>query len=160
MSYYTVLVADQKLPEVDYSGFVEMTVREMKELYPITENFPEQPWHSLPDDTKLLNAPDESAFGRLQVFEWGNYPLDLEGYNDRDYVYGVEGNWNKRFMEDLVGYFRQNVEELVGAELICFWAGDDEQVLKHRHLVLEEATVSELEAVKNARYVRVFLSKA
>ena len=52
----------------------------------------------MPDDAMILHAPDESAFEQLNIFEWDNPPYDLEDYNDKTYVYCIEGNWSPVFL--------------------------------------------------------------
>lgn len=155
MSLYTVLVADQPLPTIDCTGFEELTVREMKERYPITPDFPEQPWHSLDDNVIILNAPDESAFSKLQISKWDNHPTDLDFYNVCDYVYAVDGNWDEAFREAMLSYLHEHREVLIGAELIQFWAGDFEQVLAEKRIVLEDVTDADLVMIKNNRNIRV-----
>ena len=155
MSLYTVLVSDQPLPTIDCTGFEELTVREMKERYPITPDFPKQSWHLLDDDVIILNAPDESAFQKLHISEWDNYPSDLDWYNVCDYVYAVDGNWDEAFREAFLSYLHEHREALIGAELIQFWAGDLEQVLAEKRIVLADVTDSDLVMIKNNRNIRV-----
>ena len=64
MTLYCDLVAEQPLPTIDCRGIEELTVKEMKLLYPAATD---QVWYSLPDETLLIHAADESAFGQLHI---------------------------------------------------------------------------------------------
>ena len=77
MTQFTALVSDEELYEVDFTGFRLTTIREMKKLYPLSEGFPEQPWHSFDDDMEILNTPDEKALEKLRISKWLNPPYDL-----------------------------------------------------------------------------------
>lgn len=155
MTLYSVLVASEPLPTIDCTGITKTTVRELKKLYPITQETPEQPWHSMPDDVMILHAPDESAFGRLNIFKWDDPPYDLEEYNYQTYVYGIEGNWNSTFLNDLLNYVRQSIKKEQAAELIRFWAGEYNRTLKKIHINIENIELQHLENLKRERYVRV-----
>ena len=159
MTLYSVLVANEPLPTIDCSGIAKITVRELKNLYPITPETPEQLWHSMPDDTKILHAPDESTFGRLNIFQWEDPPYDLEEYNYQPYVYGIEGNWNESFLNDLLNYIRQSIKKEQAAEIIRFWVGDYtyNRTLKEVHINIENIELHHLEHIKNEKYVRVIL---
>ncbi|MEK4425624.1 hypothetical protein [Solibacillus sp. FSL K6-1523] len=125
MTQYTVLVADKPLNEADYTGFDYISVRELKKLYPISDDFPEQAWHSMEDDVEILNAPDEDAFAKLNIFHWENPSYDLALYSEKPYVYGVEGRWEGEFLENLLTYIREQLTPDQNAELLQFWAGED-----------------------------------
>ncbi|CAM5214115.1 hypothetical protein UACE39S_05468 [Ureibacillus acetophenoni] len=155
MSLFTMLVANQPLKEVDHTGITEITVGEMKKLYPITENTPEQPWHTMDDDVKLLHAPDESAFGELCISLCKNPPYDLDFYSDKEYIYWIKGNWKEKFLNDFVDYTKTNLHATQNAELLIFWAGDGEQKLKKQSISISEVNVEELEKLRNEQYVRV-----
>ncbi|WP_427107882.1 hypothetical protein [Lysinibacillus xylanilyticus] len=155
MTLYSVLVANEPLPTIDCTGITEITVRELKKIYPITQESPEQPWHSMPDDAMILHAPDESAFGRLNIFKWDNPPNDLEDYNYQTYVYCIEGNWNSTFLNDLLNYLRQSIKKEQAAELIRFWAGEYNQTLKKRQINIEDIELHHLENLQNEKYIRI-----
>lgn len=155
MTLYSVLVANEALPTVDCTGITEMTVRELKKLYPITEETPEQHWHSLHDDARIIHAPDTSAFGRLNIFEWDNYLSDIQEFSEKPYVYGMEGNWNSAFLNDLLNYLRQSIKKEQGTELIRFWAGEYDQKLKTVHINVETLELQHLESLSNEKYLRV-----
>ena len=155
MTLYSVLVANEPLPTIDLTGITEITVGELKKLYPITPETPEQAWHSMPDDARILHAPDESAFGYLSIFEWENPPYDLAAYNDKPYVYGIEGNWNSTFLDDLLNYVKQSIKKEQAAEIIQFWAGDSIRTLKEIHINIENIELHHLENIKDENYVRV-----
>ena len=124
MTLYSVLVANKPLPIIDCTGIAEITVKELIKLYPITVDTPEQPWHSMPNDAMILHAPDESAFGQLNIFKWDNPPYDLELYNEKPFVYGIDGNWGPQFLADFLIYLKQHIKPEQSAELIRFWAED------------------------------------
>ena len=155
MTLYHALVANEPLPTIDCTGITEITVGELKKLYPITQEAPEQPWHSMPDDARILHAPDESVFERLNIFKWDSLPYDLEDYNDKPYVYGIEGSWNSTFLNDLLNYIKQSIKKEQAAELICFWAGDGIQTLKKIYINIENIELQHLENLKHESYVRV-----
>lgn len=111
MTLYSVLVANKPLPTIDCTGIAEITVKELKKLYPITVETPEQPWHSLPDETMVLHASDESAFGQLYIFEWENPPYDLGIITIKLSVYCIEGNWSSVFLNDLLIYLKQSIKK-------------------------------------------------
>ena len=148
MTLYSVLVSVEPLPTIDCTGIIETTVRELKKLYPITKETPEQPWHSLPDDARILHAPDESAFGRLHIFQWEHPPYDLKEYNNLPYVYGIEGNWNSTFLNDLFNYVKQSIKKEHGAELIRFWAGENYRTLTTIHMKIEDMERQQSEGLR------------
>lgn len=155
MTLYSVLVANEPLPTIDCTGITKITVRELKKLYPITQETPEQTWHLMPDDAMILHATDESAFGRLNIFKWDNPPSDLENYNYQPYVYCIEGNWNSTFLNDLLNYLRQSIKKEHAAELIRFWAEDYNQILKKRQINIEDIELHHLENLKNEKYIHI-----
>ncbi len=155
MTLYSVLVANSPLQTVDCTGIVEITVRELKKLYPITESTAAQAWHLMDDDACILHAPDESAFGQLSIFEWDIPPYDLEYYSEKSFVYGIEGNWGSQFLADLLIYLKQHIKPEQNAEIIRFWAGDHEQKLKTVSLKIGEIEMHHLEGIQNERYIRV-----
>ena len=156
MTLYSVLVSVEPLPTIDCTGIIETTVRELKKYYPITPETPEQPWHSMPDDARILYAPEESAFGRLNIYKMDHPAYDLEPYNYLPYVYGIEGNWNSpSFLNDLFNYVKQFLKKEHGAELIRVWAGDYHRELTKVHINIEDMELHDLEKIKNEKYLRV-----
>lgn len=155
MTLYSVLVADSSLQTVDCTGIAKITVRELKEIYSITENTTAMPWHLMDDDARILHASDESAFGRLNIFHWNNPSYDLEFYSEKAYVYGIEGDWGPQFSEDLLIYLKEHIKPEQSAELIRFWAGDDERKLKSHRISIEELELHHLDSLKNEEYIRV-----
>lgn len=155
MTLNSVLVANKPLPTIDCTGIAEISVKELKKLYPITGDTPEQIWHSMPDDAMILQAPDESAFGQLNIFEWGNPPYDLEDHNDKTYVYCIAGNWSSVFLNDLLNYLKESIQKEQEAELIRFWAGVYDRKLKKRHISIEEIELHHLENLKKEEYIRI-----
>ncbi len=142
-----MLVADKPLKEVDHSGITEITVRELKKLYPITESTREELWHTMDDDARVLQAPDESAFGQLVISLCKNPPYDLSFYNEKEYIYWVGGNWQDKFLTDFVDYIRMHLTASQNVELLIFWAGDGEQKLKEQSIHINEIEIHHLEMV-------------
>ena len=155
MTLYSVLVANEPLPTIDCTGITEITVKELKNLYPITEYTPEQLWHSMHDDEIIVHAPDESAFRQLNIHKWGNPPYDLEDYNDKAYVYCIEGDWSSEFLNDLLIYLRKSIKKEQAAELIRFWAGEYNRKLKKRRIKIEDIELHHLENLKSEEYIRI-----
>lgn len=104
MTLYSVLVANKPLPLIDCTDITEMTVRELKKLYP------EQNYDHMHDDAIVLHAADVSAFSQLNIFEWDDY-LDLDEFNEKPYVYGIEGSWGSQFLIDLLNYLRESIKK-------------------------------------------------
>ena len=155
MTLYSVLVANKPLPTIDHTGIEEITVKELKKLYPITEETPKQIWHSWPDDAKILHAPDESAFRQLNIFEWDNPPYDLKDYNEKPYVYCIEGSWNSEILNDLLYYLKQFIKKEQEAELIRFWAGETDQNVKKLHITIQEIELHHLVNIEKEHHIRV-----
>ena len=149
MSLYSVLVANKPLPQIDCTGITEITVRELKKLYP------ENNYDGMNDDSKVLHVADESAFSQLNIFQWDNYPYDLDEFNEKPYVYGIDGRWESKFLTDLLNYLRESIKKEHGAELIRFWAGEYNQKLKKMHLNIETLELQHLEDLSDKEYLRV-----
>ena len=158
MSSFTFLVSDHPLQQVDHSGIVELTVREMKEMYPISETFPEQPWHSMDDDTRILHAPDQSAFGKLAVSISENPPTDLAYYSDKKYIYSIQGNWGSDFLMDFANYMKTSIHIDDHAQLLLFWAGDGIQQLKEHTVAIDKIEPDYLEMLEHERNIRLRLA--
>ncbi|MFJ7666915.1 hypothetical protein ACIQXI_07390 [Lysinibacillus sp. NPDC097195] len=157
MTLYSVLVADSELQTIDCTGIKEMTIRELKILYPITNDTPIQHWHSMDDDVRIIHAPDEAAFAQLVIFEWQEPPYDLELYHKKPYVYGIGGNWGPQFLDDFLIYLKQHIKPEHNVELIRFWAGEAERRLKRRSIHIEEIELHHLEKLEKEQYIRVAL---
>ncbi len=155
MSLFTFLVSDYPLKEVDYSGITEITVRELKRLYPISENTPEQSWHSMDDDALILHASDESAFDELVISICEVPPFDLAFYTEKEFVYWIEGKWKGRFLTDFADYIKAYIKGIENVQLLIFWAGDGEQKLIERTINIEEIEPSHLEMFKREANVRL-----
>ena len=129
----------------------------MKKLYPITEDTPEELWHTMDDDAFVLQAPDESAFGELRITLCDSPPYDLDFYNEKEFVYWVGGNWREKFLKDFVDYIKMHLTASLNAELLIFWAGDGKQKMKRQKIHIEEkcGLVHQLERVRGEEYIRV-----
>lgn len=157
MSSFTFLVSDRPLQEVDYSGILELTVREMKEMYPISETFPEEPWHSMDDDTRILHAPDQAAFGKLAVSISENPPTDLAYYTDKKYVYSIQGNWGNEFLSDFADYMKTAIHVEDHSQLLLFWAGDGVQQLKEQTVTTDQISPDYLKMLEEERNIRLLV---
>ena len=155
MTLYSVLVADQPLPTIDYRGIEELTVKEMKLLYPAATD---QVWYSLPDETLLVHAANESAFGQLHIFEWADPPSDLADYHQKPYVYGIEGNWRAAFLNDLLVYLKNSIAPAHHAQLIRYWVEDGAKLKKRLHMI-ETLEIGHLEKLATEHAVRVVFTE-
>ena len=79
----------------------------------------------------------------------------LEDYNDKTYVYGIEGNWSPVFLNDLLNYLKRSIKKEQEAELIRFVAGVYDRKLKKRHINIEEIELHHLENLKSEEYIRI-----
>lgn len=156
MTLYTMLVSDQPLKEINLTGITEITVRELKILYPITENSPERIWHTMDDDALIIQAPDESAFHKLAISATGTPPHDLRFYSKKEYVYWVSGIWRDEFITDLSDYIKENIREEHNAELLVFWADDCKPGLKKFTLKIDEIQPSQLEMIQQKGHSRAY----
>ena len=154
LSLYSVLVANKPLQPIDCTGIKEFTVKELKALHPEKV---EEPWYSMPDSTRLIYAPDESAFRKLQIFHWETPHYDLDDYNNKPYVYGIEGNWQGDFLTDLHQYIQQHIGRGSEAQLIRFWAGEPFKPLKRQDWLIADVTIEDLAALSELERVRVYL---
>ena len=148
MSLYSVLVANESLPLIDCTGTTEITVKELKKMYP------EQDYNGMHDDSIVIHEP-ASAISRLNIFKWDKYPYDLDEFNEKPYVYGIEGNWESKFSIDLLNYLRESIKKEHSAELIRFWAGEYNQKLKKIHLNIESLELQHLENLSNEESLRI-----
>ncbi|MDN4606230.1 hypothetical protein [Sporosarcina highlanderae] len=155
MSSFTLLVSDSPLTEVDHSGIVRITVRELKKLYPINENTPEEPWHSMDDDARILHAPDQSAFGQLAISVCTNPPYDLDFYSEKEYLYWVSGSWEGKFLTDFADYLKEYIKAEENVQLLIFWAGDGEQELVEQTVRIDEIEPTQLELFKREDNLRL-----
>ena len=157
MTLYSVLVADQPLPTIDCRGIEELTVKEMKSLYPAATD---QVWYSLPDDTLLIHVADESAFSKLHIFEWADPPTDLADYHHKPYVYCIEGNWRTTsFLDDLLVYLKTSIHGAHHAQLIRYWVEDGTK-LKKRPLSIKTLEMHHLETLATEYAVRVVFTES
>ncbi|MEG0448762.1 MAG: hypothetical protein RR595_02770 [Lysinibacillus sp.] len=155
MTSYSVLVATSPLQTVDCTGIAEITVRELKKIYLIIESSPAQSWHLMDDDTRILHAPDASAFGQLNIFQHDDPPYDLAFYNEKHFVYGIEGHWGPQFLEDFLIYLKEHIKSEQNVELIRYWAEDYDQKLKNFRITIEEIELHHLESIQGEEYIRV-----
>ncbi|MBP2242123.1 hypothetical protein J2Z40_002696 [Cytobacillus eiseniae] len=156
MTSFSFLVSDSPLKEVDYSGITEVTVGELKKIYPITENTPAQPWHSMDDHVRILHAADASAFGELVISLCKDPPFDLTLYTEKQYTYWIEGHWKGKFLSDFVAYIKAHIQAHKNVELLIFWAGDGEEKMVERTIRIEDIEPKHLEMFKQEENIRVY----
>lgn len=155
MSSFTLLVSDSPLTEIDHSGIAEITVRELKQLYPINENTPEEPWHTMDDAARILHAPDESAFGQLAISVCTNPPYDLDLYSEKEYRYWVSGNWEGKFLTDFADYIKAYINTSANVQLLIFWAGNGVQELVEQSIHIDEIGPNHLELCRRENNLRL-----
>ena len=156
MSLFHILISDNPLKEVDYTGITEITIREMKKLYPIKESEPAQSWHFMDDDATILHAKDESAFSQLCITKCKKPPFDLLFYTDEEeHVYWIEGGWREQFIPDFKNYVRDYIKATDNVELLIFWAGDGVQKLKNLELSIMDVSPEQISDLAKSQNVRV-----
>lgn len=155
MSLFKMLLSNTPLKEVDHTGIAEITVRELKQLYPITKDIPPQSWHLMDDDARILHVADESAFGELQISECTNPPYDLGFYIEDEYVYWLEGSLGEKFLTDFANYVKATIKASDNVQLLTFWAGDGKKQLKNMTLAIDHVTSEQLATLAHKANVRV-----
>lgn len=155
MTLYSIFVSNEPLETYDQRGITETTVGEMRKLHPVTEDTPEEFWHTLEDHIVLINAPSEESFHQLHIFRWENPPYDMKFFTKKSYVYGVEGIWNENFIDDLFHYIKQHVNPEHKVELLRFWADGLEKPLKKRRMNVATLELKDIIALKDMHDTRV-----
>lgn len=127
MSLYRFLAANEPLQEVDYSGFQEITVREIKSMDPIPEP-PEiiDSWDDLDDDEVLLYAESEDALGGLCIAICDKPPAGLKDYIKLPYIYWVDGDFEEKMVKQLVDYIQQHATLKNDLQFWTIWFGEEE----------------------------------
>ena len=155
MTLYTIFVSNESMETYDQRGISETTVGEMRKQHIAKEGEPEPFWYSLDDSTILVNAPSEESFHQLLVFHWGNPPYDIKFFTKKPFVYGAEGIWNEKFIEDLFHYIKLHVNPVHQVELLRFWADGIEKPLKKRRMNVATLELKDIIALKDMHDTRI-----
>lgn len=137
LSRFTFMASDYQLPEVNYSGVIELTVKDLKEMNPRPQSF----WNldELPDDCKALYIPDENDTGGLSVSLCTNPPDGLENYVKKEYIYWLNGKFRmNKCINQLLEYLHSNINEGGGIELWSLWFGDEMDNIVHHKWSLSQ----------------------
>ncbi|WP_068962593.1 hypothetical protein [Desulfosporosinus sp. BG] len=124
MSRFTFLASDGELPEIDLSGVIKLTVKDLKEMNPRPESF----WDldKLPDDCEALFIPNEADTGGLEISICKNPPDGLEEYIKKKYIYWLSGNFDLKWANQFQEYLNNNIQESNSIEVWSIWFGWDE----------------------------------
>ncbi|MFF2446421.1 hypothetical protein ACFVSW_04890 [Neobacillus sp. NPDC058068] len=128
MSLYRFIASNHPLVEVDYSGFIEMKVRDIKMLEPIPEPpVTYQSWDEVDPDATILYAKDEADLGGLCIALCDNPPYGLERYIEKSHIYWLEGDFHSKFLNQLTKYVKANVRKEDFVELWSIWFGENKE---------------------------------
>ena len=125
MSRFTFIASDFPLPEVDFSGVIKLTVKDLKAMNPRPQSF----WDldELPDDCEAIYIPEENDTGGLEISLCTNPPDGLDKYIKKNYIYWLNGNFSMdKAACQLLEYLCSNVKAKDGVELWALWFGNDE----------------------------------
>lgn len=123
MSRFTFIASDYELPEIDLSGIVKGTVKELREM-----NLNPRPELSfnldkLCDDVKAIFIPDGVDTGRLTISRCTNPPYGIEEYIKKRYTYWLGGSFSINWTNQLQEYLNTNIQEGKPIELWSIWFG-------------------------------------
>ena len=155
MTLYTMFVSNESMETFDQRGISETTVGEMRKHHIAKEGKPEPFWYSFDDSTILVNAPSEESFQQLFIFHWGNPPYDIKFFTKKPFVYGAEGIWNEKFIEDLFHYIKLHVNPAHQVELLRFWADGVDKPLKKRRMNVATLELKDIIALEDMHDTRV-----
>lgn len=153
MSLFRFIASDYPLLEVNYDGFIEMKVKDIKNL-DFVPNPPIsfQSWDEMDQESTILYAKDESDLGGLVISVCSNPPYGLEDYIDKEFIYWLEGDFRSKFLNQLTEYVKSNIKKEYGVELWSIWFGDqiDSKLLKK--IYLNQFTSSEFKILQHHGY--------
>lgn len=127
MSKVYYIASDFELPEVDYTGAIKKTLKEMKKINPLLQ-FPN--WMSqdeiakLDENMEVLYIENESDLGALCVCQCSDLPYDVEPHIKKEFIYHLSGNMDDRCIIQLVKYLEENLCDRE-IELWSVWLGDE-----------------------------------
>ncbi|QED49316.1 hypothetical protein [Cytobacillus dafuensis] len=150
MSLYRFLASDNPVYEVDHSGFIQMKVKDIKEMIPIPNPpFSYSSWDELDEDMDVLYAKNEEDLGGLQIALCDNPPYGLESYINSKYIYWLEGNFSSKFLNQLTEYLKTNIQKGETVELWSIWFGDEVKSKKVMKVSFETLSNTDLEILRN-----------
>jgi len=123
LSRFTFIASNCELAEIDLSGIVKLTIKELKGMNPRPESF----WNldELPDDCEGLIIPDDADAGGLQISGCTNPPDGLEEYIKKKYIYWLGGEFDLRCKRQLKEYLQNNIKKGTFIEFWSLWFGND-----------------------------------
>lgn len=127
MSKVYYIASDFELPEVDHTGAIKKTLKEIKIINPLLQ-FPN--WMSqdeiakLDENMEVLYIENESDLGALCVYQCGDLPYGVESHIKKEYIYNLSGNMDVRCTNQLVEYLKENVHDRE-IELWSVWLGEE-----------------------------------
>ena len=150
MSLYRFIASDNPLVEVDYSGFIKMRVKDIKEMEPT----PPPPasldsWDEMDDETTILYAEDESKLGGLTISICDDPPYNLEKFINKKYIYWLEGDFSKRFLKQLTEYVKVNIKEKDSAALWSIWFGNEIKSKQVKSVKHSDVSIDNFEILKD-----------
>ena len=126
MSRFTFIASDYELVEIDLSGIIKGTVKELREMN--LNHRPESFWNldKLRDDIEAIFIPDGIDTGGLQISTCANPPDGTEEYIKKRYIYWLAGNFGINWANQLQEYLITNIQEGNPIELWSIWFGWNE----------------------------------
>jgi len=126
LSRFTFIASDYELPEIDLSGIIKGTVKELREM-----NLNPRPELSfnldkLRDDVKAIFIPDGIDTGGLQISTCTNPPDGTEEYIKKRYIYWLGGSFGINWTNQLQEYLITNIQEGNPIEIWSIWFGWNE----------------------------------
>lgn len=127
MSKVYYIASDFGLPEVDYTGAIKKTLKEIKKINPFLQ-FPN--WMSqeeiakLDENMEVFYIENESDLGALCVSPCSDLPYELEQHIKNEFVYHLSGNMDTRCIIQLAEYLKENLRDRE-IELWSVWLGDE-----------------------------------
>ena len=126
LSRFTFIASDYELPEIDLSGIIKGTVKELREM-----NLNPRPELSfnldkLRDDIKAIFIPDGIDTGGLQISTCTNPPDGTEENIKKRYIYWLGGSFGINWKNQLKEYLITNIQEGNPIELWSIWFGWNE----------------------------------
>lgn len=132
LSRLTFMASDCELPEIDLSGIMKLTVKDLKEMNSRPESF----WDldKLPDDSRTLFFPDDADTTALQISICTNPPDRIDEYIKKKYIYWLGGKFNSNCKRQFQEYLQANFIKGADIELWSLWFGNDKmhEILQKR----------------------------
>lgn len=122
MSRFMFIAADVELPEIDFSGVLRLTVKDLKTMSPRPISFWDR--DKLSDDCKALVIPKDADTTGLQISKCTNPPHETGEYIKRKYIYWLGGRFNSKWKKQFQEYVQDNFGEGTYFELWSLWFGN------------------------------------